>query len=103
MVTTSLKTCSDKAASVRKHPCHNQALLAQLFMTSAYDFKCLLQAPHLACLVPVHGCRDEEGQVGRGNMHDVDSGDTAGMPKDAKPASSSPAEHHDGKRQGMLP
>ncbi|KAA6417129.1 MAG: hypothetical protein FRX49_12884 [Trebouxia sp. A1-2] len=42
---------------------------------------------------------DEEGLVGRGNMHDVDSGDTAGMPKDAKPASGSPAEHHEGKRQ----
>jgi len=41
--------------------------------------------------------------VGQGNVHDVDSGDTAGMPKDAKPASSSPAEHHEGKRQGMLP
>jgi hypothetical protein len=41
-------------------------------------------------------------QGGQGNVHDVDSGDTAGMPKDAKPASGSPAEHHEGKRQGML-
>ncbi|KAL0038375.1 hypothetical protein WJX77_004052 [Trebouxia sp. C0004] len=38
-------------------------------------------------------------QVGQGNAHDVDSGDTAGMLKDAKPASASPAEHHEGKRR----
>ncbi len=45
--------------------------------------------------------RAEQGRAG--NLNKVDSGDTAGMPKDAKPASSSPTEHHEGKREGTPP
>lgn len=43
---------------------------------------------------------DRQAEKGRtGNMGKVDAGDTAGMPKDAKPPSSSPEEHHEGKRE----
>lgn len=47
---------------------------------------------------------DRRAEKGRtGNMGKVDVGDTAGMPKDAKPPSSSPEEHHEGKREGTWP
>ena len=42
--------------------------------------------------------RQEQGRAG--NVHNVDSGETAGMPKEQKPPSSSPVEHHDDKRAG---
>ena len=42
--------------------------------------------------------RVEQGRAG--NLHKVDGGEAAGMPKEAKPPSSSPAEHHEGKRAG---
>ena len=38
----------------------------------------------------------------QGSLNQVDTGEMAGMPKDAKPPSASPAEHHSDKRQGML-
>lgn len=38
----------------------------------------------------------------QGSLNQVDTGDMAGMPKDAKPPSASPAEHHSDRRQGML-
>lgn len=44
--------------------------------------------------------RVEQGRAG--NLHKVDGGEAAGMPKDAKPPSSSPAEHHEGKRAGAV-
>lgn len=54
-------------------------------------------------------CRSEEDlmQEGsrkgeQGSLNQVDTGEMAGMPKDAKPPSASPAEHHFDKRQGVL-
>lgn len=41
-----------------------------------------------------------QGEQGR--LNQVDTGDMAGMPKDVKPPSASPPEHHSHKRQGML-
>ena len=38
----------------------------------------------------------------QGSLNQVDTGEMAGMPKDAKPPSASPAEHHSEKRKGML-
>lgn len=38
----------------------------------------------------------------QGSLNQVDTGEMAGMPKDVKPPSASPAEHHSDKRQGML-
>lgn len=38
----------------------------------------------------------------QGNLNQVDTGEMAGMPKDVKPPSASPAEHHSEKRQGLL-
>lgn len=43
-----------------------------------------------------------QGEQGSLNQVDTDTGDMAGMPKDVKPPSASPAEHHSHKRQGML-
>lgn len=37
----------------------------------------------------------------QGSLNQVDTGEMAGMPKDSKPPSASPEEHHSQRRQGV--
>lgn len=43
----------------------------------------------------------QKGQGEQGSLNMVDAGEAAGIPKDAKPPSSSPQEHHPKKREGL--
>ena len=43
----------------------------------------------------------QDGKGQQGSYDRVDAGESAGMPKDATPPSSSPQEHHPARREGM--